>query len=93
MYGKLTASVYAKGSGLIAMRLGSCARPDVVVLDPAGTAAYKYFSGSTYAWRSMSSMPGTKFISSTRVVRVVVAADGRSPHDKVKITLKYAVLR
>lgn len=91
VYGKLTASVYAKGSGLITMRLANCAGP-TWAYSSCWDAAYKYFSGSTYAWRSISKT-GTKFITSTRLVRIVVAADGRVRMDKVKITLKYAVLR
>lgn len=91
VYGKLTASVYAKGSGVITMRLANCGGP-TWTYSTCWDAAWKYFSGSTYAWRSVSK-PGTKFISSTRVVRVVVAADGRVRMSKVKITLKYAVLR
>ena len=92
VYGKLAASVYAKGKGLITMRLASCGGP-TWSYSSCWDAAYKYFSGTTYAWRSLSKASSAKFITRTRLVRVVVAAGRPFAMGKVRITLRYAVLR
>jgi hypothetical protein len=88
VYGKLTVGAYAKGYGAVGAREVAC-----------GGAAWnldcyygREFSGG-WAWYS-TSMSGKSFVSSTERVRLVVLnLGGKFGFEKVKVTLKYAVLR
>ena len=95
VYGKLTASVYAKGSGFVTVRDARCAG---LTWDPSPCwgVAYKHFDSNVWAWRTMAKASGAKFVSSTHVVRVKVQADGLlwvRRADTVRLTLRYGVLR
>jgi hypothetical protein len=88
VYGKLTVGAYAKGYGAVGARKVAC----------GGTAwdlncfYGREFSGG-WAWYS-TSMPGKSFVSSAERVRVVVLnLGGKFGFEKVKVTIKYAVLR
>jgi hypothetical protein len=89
VYGSLTAKTYAKGNAAILVRNGGCG-------GSAWTAScydvWKTFNSSSWAWRSVSTS-GKTHVSSTHRVRVVVAALGSTYVQKVRIVLKWAVLR
>lgn len=95
VYGRLTASVYAKGSGVITVRDATCGG-STWDNSACWTVAYKLFDNGSWGWRTVSRAAGGKFVSAKHVVRIVVAADGLlwvRKADTVKLTLRYAVLR
>ena len=90
IYGKIKAGVYANGNGGLYVRAAAC-----------GGSAWNYFcyygrsfSTSRYVWRSTSAPSGGGFVSSTRKVRLMVAGgSGGVNVSRVKLTLRWAVLR
>jgi len=88
VYGKLTVGAYAKGYGAVGAREVACRGTTWDVNCYYG----RNFSGG-WAWYS-TSMPGKSFVSSAERVRVIVLnLGGKFGFEKVKVTIKYAVLR
>jgi hypothetical protein len=88
VYGKLTVGAYAKGYGAVGAREAVCGGATWNVNCFYG----REFSGG-WAWYS-TSMSGKQYVTSAERVRVIVLnLGGKFGFEKVKVTLKYAVLR
>ena len=90
VYGTLTAKMYGWGlDTVVAVRNGACSAStwNYGCYDPD-----KYINSRTVAWRSVT-IAGKTHVSSTHRVRVLVATGNRASPQKVRIVLRFAVLR